>query len=100
MGSGYTKNYFSFTHYLIAYDITDSKRLNLVFALLKRFGYRKQNSLFEAELTKSQFIRLNKELRKIVDFDKDSILIYPLNKYNLFHRKLIGKNKFIKRFIV
>ena len=89
-----------FTRYLIVYDIADSKRLNELRKLLEGFVYWKQNSVFEGELTKSQFVELKDKIRDIIEKDEDSVIIYPLTKQNVENKIVIGVEKRKVEFVI
>src|SRR5271155_4509598 len=65
------------TFVLIIYDIVDNKRRTSLAKTLSGFGYRVQESAFEAMLTKAQLTKL---LTKIEHFSKeeDNIRIYKI----------------------
>ena len=74
--------------YIIGYDVNTEtkegkKRLAQVAKECKNKGQRVQNSLFECELTGSEYAKLKKALLDIIDEDQDSLRIYNLGvKYN------------------
>ena len=53
-----------------------SKVLRNVFKICKKFLHHIQNSVFEGELTKSQYYKLKLELSKHIRKDKDSIIVF------------------------
>lgn len=85
---------YSFTNYLIMYDIADSKRANAVLGLLRGYCYHLQNSIFEGKLRKSQIIELEEKLRKIILPEEDSVIIYPMSYLNILNKITLGKNKY------
>lgn len=62
---------------MIAYDISDDKHRRMAHAALMDYGERVQFSVFECELTKSEFIRLRALLKEVID-SEDSLRWYPL----------------------
>lgn len=72
---------------LISYDVStiDSngkKRLRKVAKECQNHAQRVQNSVFEADLDYSTFMKLKNNLEKIIDKDKDSLRFYYLgNKW-------------------
>lgn len=84
---------YTFTNYLIIYDISDNKRAAKVLNILRGYCYHIQNSVFEGRLTKAQFNTLREKLEKISD-KEDSIIIYPLSYLNILNKVKIGKRKF------
>lgn len=63
---------------LVIYDIVDNKRRNKMVASLEKYGLRVQKSAFEAYITKKQYEKMEREITKIIDTDKDSLRIYFL----------------------
>lgn len=64
--------------YIICYDISDDRRRNAVFNILKNYGFRIQNSVFECNLNKENSQKLINELQEIIDDNEDSLNIYNL----------------------
>ena len=64
--------------YLVAYDISDPKRLRKVATVCEDFGYRKQFSVFLCRLSATDFVRLRSRLYDIIHLDKDQVLFIPL----------------------
>ncbi|MEM4729993.1 MAG: CRISPR-associated endonuclease Cas2 [Thermoplasmata archaeon] len=67
---------------IIVYDVA-VERINNVRGFLKQLMNWVQNSVFEGELTESEFMRVQKSLNEIIDKDEDHIIIYLMagNKY-------------------
>ena len=77
--------------FLIGYDVnttssSGSKRLNQVAKTCCNYGQRVQNSLFECDLTESQYIQIKHQLTDLIDFSTDSLRIYNLGKN--YHNKI------------
>jgi CRISPR-associated protein Cas2 len=66
------------TTYLICYDIADDKRLRRVFKTCKNFGDHLQFSVFECDLNPTERVRIETELRDIIDHTKDQVLFISL----------------------
>lgn len=64
--------------YVIAYDISDTKRRTKVHNLLSGYCAWTQYSLFEGYLSPKQYIALEAKLCKIIDKEHDSVRFYPL----------------------
>lgn len=60
---------------IIIYDI-NTKRVNKVHKYLKTYLTWIQNSVFEGEVSTSQYQIITTELKKLIDEDEDSIIIY------------------------
>jgi CRISPR-associated protein Cas2 len=64
--------------YIVAYDISDPKRLRKVARTCEDFGYRKQYSVFLCRLSATDFVRLRSRLYDIIDLNADQVLFVPL----------------------
>jgi CRISPR-associated protein Cas2 len=60
--------------YIVAYDISDPKRLRKVFKTMKGYGEHVQLSVFRCELTHRQLVELRTHLGDIIHHDKDKVL--------------------------
>jgi CRISPR-associated protein Cas2 len=63
---------------VISYDIPDNLRRNHLSRVLSDFGERKQESLFEARLSESQFQSLLIRINKTIKIPEDDVRIYFL----------------------
>ena len=77
---------------IIVYDI-NVDRVNKVKSFLRQHLFWIQNSVFEGELTESEFESLYKGLMEIIDEDVDSIIIYKLRMEELLTREVLGIEK-------
>lgn len=64
---------------IISYDIVTTKRRTKVMQLLKGYGTRVQDSVFECQLSGGELATLSRELRALIDLNTDSIRCYPLD---------------------
>ncbi len=64
---------------LVAYDITDAKRLKKVADCCKDFGVRVQYSVFECRLEADKFNLFWKRLTALVDPKEDRLVAYPIH---------------------
>ncbi len=64
--------------YLVAYDISDPKRLRKVATVCEDFGYRKQYSVFLCRLSATDFVRLRSRLYDLINLEQDQVLFIPL----------------------
>ena len=60
--------------YLISYDITDDRRRNRVFKLLRGWGERVQYSVFCCQLNPREKLRLADEIKGHINQDEDQTL--------------------------
>jgi CRISPR-associated protein Cas2 len=64
---------------VVAYDITDPKRLAKVASVCEDFGVRVQYSIFECHLDQDGFNDLWLKLLELIDEDEDRIVAYKLD---------------------
>ena len=77
---------------IIVYDI-NVERVNKVKSFLRQYLYWIQNSVFEGELSDSEFELIYNGLKKIINEDTDSIIIYKLRMAELLNREVLGVEK-------
>jgi len=78
---------------LVSYDISDNKRRNKIAKTLLDYGERVQYSVFECNLNQKLQNTLEKELKKIINAEKDSIRIYPMRADSAAQVKVLGLAK-------
>ena len=66
--------------YIVSYDICDDKRLRKVFQTMKNWGDHLQYSVFECQLTRSDYLKLQSELKAIIKHDEDQVLFISLGR--------------------
>lgn len=64
--------------YIVAYDISNPKRLRKVARCCEDFGYRRQLSVFLCRVSATDFVRLRSRLYDIIKLDEDQVLFIPL----------------------
>jgi CRISPR-associated protein Cas2 len=64
--------------YIVAYDISDPKRLRRVATVCEDFGYRKQYSVFLCRLSATDLVRLRSRLYDIINLNEDQVLFVPM----------------------
>ena len=64
--------------YLIAYDITDPRRLARIARYLTRCAVRVQYSVFAAEFDRATLAQVTQDLADLIDPWRDDIRIYPV----------------------
>lgn len=77
---------------IIVYDI-NVDRVNNVKSFLRQHLFWIQNSVFEGELTDSEFEIIYNGLMDIIDVNVDSIIIYKLRMAELLNREVLGIEK-------
>ena len=63
---------------IMVYDIGE-RRVQKVLKTSRKYLFWVQNSVFEGEITKANYVKLKAELKKIIDENYDSILFYTVN---------------------
>lgn len=64
--------------YLVAYDISDDRRLQRVAKVCEDYGIRVQKSVFECDLEPEQFEEMWSRMLQEIDPDEDLVAAYPL----------------------
>lgn len=64
---------------VVAYDVTDPKRLKRVADCCMDYGMRVQYSVFECRLAADRFATFWKRLSEIIDPEEDRIVAYPIH---------------------
>lgn len=64
--------------WIIAYDISDPKRLARVYRLMLKRGIPQQRSVFRATITTSEARKLLVELARLINNVADDVRLYPL----------------------
>ena len=64
--------------WLVAYDISDPKRLRKVARCCEDFGERKQYSVFLCRITPTDFVRMRTRLYDLINLKEDQVLFIPL----------------------
>lgn len=66
--------------YLVAYDISDDRRLRDVYQEMLGWGTRLQYSVYLCDLTGPELIRMQRALLELIDRDDDSVVIIDLGE--------------------
>lgn len=64
--------------YLVAYDISDSKRLRMMYSLMCGYGDPLQFSVFLCELSAKEKVLMTTDIISIINNSEDSILLVNL----------------------
>lgn len=64
--------------FLVTYDVSDDRRRNDVFRILRGFGDHLQFSVFRCETSESELIRLRAALSQAIDHVEDQVLFANL----------------------
>lgn len=77
---------------IIVYDIK-VERVNKVKSFLRQHLFWIQNSVFEGELTNSEYKKVTDGLLDIIEEDEDSVIIYQLMMEESLTRNVLGVEK-------
>lgn len=77
---------------ILVYDINE-KRISKVLKTCRKYLYWVQNSVFEGEISEAKLEKLKMELRKIINENEDSIIIYTFRSVWYSRRETIGVKK-------
>lgn len=77
---------------IITYDI-NVKRVGKVCKKLREHLTWTQNSVFEGQMTKGQFLKCKKEVENIINPGEDSIYYYIVDNPNHIKKEMYGNEK-------
>lgn len=77
---------------IIVYDVK-VERVNKIKSFLRQYLYWIQNSVFEGDLTKSEFKKVENGLKDIIEEKEDSVIIYKMIMEESFTRNVLGVEK-------
>lgn len=83
------KNY-NYNYVFLMYDV-DEKRCQKVFKICKKYLTHFQNSVFRGEITPANLLRLQNELKKVIDKNNDRIDFLKFISSSYFNEESIGK---------
>jgi CRISPR-associated protein Cas2 len=63
---------------VVSYDISEDKRRTKIHKILKSYGQWMQYSVFECDLTDTQYAKLRSRLSKVIKPSVDSVRFYSL----------------------
>ncbi len=77
---------------LLVYDVEES-RVSKVCKFLRQYLNWIQNSVFEGNLTESELKKVKKEIKKIIDEDYDSVMIFRMRDKRYVDKEILGIEK-------
>ncbi len=77
---------------ILVYDIKE-ERVHKVLKTCRKYLHWVQNSVFEGEISEAKLEKLKIELRKIINEDEDSVIIYTFRTAWYTKRETIGIKK-------
>ncbi len=93
------KKDYKFNYVFVMYDIADEEsesgknRVNKVFKICKKYLTHHQKSVFRGEIIPSKLLKLQKELKDVIDENLDFISIIKLKNKDSFLEDTIGKKE-------
>ncbi len=83
---------------ILVYDIElkepkDQKRLNWAKKIARKYLHHVQKSVFEGDLTLSQLARLQSEILRVIDSERDSVLLYKMPEAVRWERIILTKKE-------
>ena len=83
--------------YVVAFDISNSKKRNAVAKACTEWGFRVQRSVFEIFMDSSKVNEFSEKLLKLINPEHDTIRLYPLDKDNDRDIVIIGVGKTVRQ---
>jgi len=80
-------------YYIVVYDIANEGRLPRVLKTCRKYLNWVQNSVFEGELTESQFEKLISDLKKKIKLQEDSVIFYSVRERRWLDKEVMGIEK-------
>ena len=87
-------------YYIITYDCASPKRLPKLLKTCRRYLNWVQNSVFEGDLTRSQFMELRNRILKIIEKKNDSVIFYEIRNRDVVDKEILGIEKNEITFII
>lgn len=93
------KNTYNYNYAFVFYDIADEfseigkYRVAKVFKICKKYLKHHQKSIFRGNITPANQIKLETELKKVIDKNLDFITILKVQNSGSFVEKVIGNDK-------
>lgn len=79
-------------HWLIVYDIRNTKRLAKISKCVESYGWRVQKSVFESTASDETIGQLKLRLEKIMDVEEDFVLFFEVCERDFQKKQVYGKN--------
>lgn len=77
---------------ILVYDINE-KRVAKVLKTCRKYLHWVQNSVFEGEISEAKLVKLKMELKKIINENEDSVIIYTFRSAWYTNRETMGVKK-------
>jgi CRISPR-associated protein Cas2 len=77
---------------IVVYDV-EEKRVTRVLKYLREYLNWVQNSVFEGELTEGKYKEMEIGLKKKINIESDSVIVYQFEDESRVEKKIIGTEK-------
>jgi len=77
---------------ILVYDV-EQRRVGKVLKTCRKYLYWVQNSVLEGKITKTNLTKLKMELDRIIDTEKDSVIIYSFRTTKYSAVEIMGVKK-------
>lgn len=77
---------------ILVYDI-NVKRVGRMLKICRQYLNWVQNSVFEGETTPAKLKELKMRLKKVMNTDEDSVLIYRFSEQRLLEKEVLGQER-------
>jgi len=77
---------------ILVYDV-NQKRVARVLKLCRRYLNWVQNSVLEGEISSAKLTKLRNEIKKMINEEEDSVIIYQFRSTRYSRREIIGLEK-------
>lgn len=78
-------------HIILMYDISGKSVVKML-KLCRQYLNWIQNSVFEGEITEKQLADLLAQANKIINHEKDSLIIFKIRDEKWLYKEIVGKN--------
>ena len=80
---------------IVAYDISDPRRLVRVAAVVKDYGVRVQKSIFEVSVDKKLFRKMKTRVEREIEVSKDGVKYFPVCEKCAGNLEIIGQGVYV-----
>lgn len=77
---------------ILVYDFGE-RRVGKALKICRKYLNWVQNSVFEGEITKANYVKLKKELQMLIQEDEDSVIFYTFRSQKYSKREILGLEK-------
>lgn len=77
---------------ILVYDVAE-ERVTKALKVCRKYLFWVQNSVFEGEISEGNLYKLKSELRRSLDLEKDSVVIYNLRTTRYSSIEMLGVKK-------